>query len=199
MRPHRRQPTRLRHPWDSPGKNTGVGCHFLLQCMKVKSESEVTESCPTLSLDSILKSRDITLPTKVYLVKAMVFESPLNFKGIKPVHPQGNQSWIFTVRTDAEAETPILWPPDANNWLIGKDPDAGKDWSLGDKGMTEMRSLPGITDSVDMSLSKLWQLVMDKEDCRAAVHGAPLSQTWLCDWTELIPELRSGFPYFLQF
>ena len=88
MRPHRWQPTRLPRPWDSPGKNTGVGCHFLLQCMKVKSESEVTQSCPTLSdpmhcslpgssihgiFNSILKSRDITLPTKVHLVKAMIF------------------------------------------------------------------------------------------------------------------------------
>ena len=104
--PHRRQPTRLPRPWDFPGKNTGVGCHFLLQCMKVKSESEVTQSCPTLSnpmdcslpgssvhgifqarvlewgatafsmtnLDSILKSRDITLPTKVHLVKVMAFQ-----------------------------------------------------------------------------------------------------------------------------
>ena len=83
--PHRRQPIRLPRPWDSPGKNTGVGCHFLLQCMKVKSESEVVQSCQTPSdpidcsppgltnLDSVLKSRDITLPTKVHLVKAMAF------------------------------------------------------------------------------------------------------------------------------
>ena len=101
VRPHGLQPTRLLCPWDSPGKNTGVGCHFLLQCMKVESESEVTQSCLTLSdpkdcslpgssihgifratvlewgaiafSDSILKSRDITLPTKVRLVKVMVF------------------------------------------------------------------------------------------------------------------------------
>ena len=95
-------------------------------------------------LDSILKSRDITLPTKFHLVKAMVFpvvmygceswtikkltlESHLEYK-IKSVNPKGNQSWIFIGRTDAEAETSTLWPPDAKNWLIGKDPDVGKDW-----------------------------------------------------------------------
>ena len=113
------------------------------------------------NLDSILKSRDITLPTKVHLVKALVFpvvmygwesctikkegwvpeliffltvvlekthESQLDCKEILPVHPKGNQSWIFIGRTDGEAETPILWPPDAKNWLIWKDPDAGRDW-----------------------------------------------------------------------
>ena len=112
------------------------------------------------NLDSILKSRDITLPTKVHLVKAMVFpvvvygyESwtikkaecwrtdafelwcwrrllrvPWTIKEIKPINSKGNQSWIFIGRTDAEAEIPILGPPDAKNWLTGKDPDAGKDW-----------------------------------------------------------------------
>ena len=64
-------------------------------------------------------------------------ESPLDYKEIQPVHPKGNQSWIFIVKTDAEAETPILWPPDAKNWLHGKDPDAGKDWRQEEKGMTE--------------------------------------------------------------
>ena len=118
------------------------------------------------NLESILKSRDITLPTKVHLVKAMVFpvvvygyeswtikkdehwridafelwcwrfESPLDCKEIKPVNPKGSQSWIFIGRTDAEAEAPILWPPNVKNWLIGKDPDAGKDWRE-EKGMTD--------------------------------------------------------------
>ena len=64
-------------------------------------------------------------------------ESPLDCKEIKPVHPKGNQSWIFIGRTDAEAETPLLWPPDVTNWLIGKDPDAGKDWRQEEKGMTK--------------------------------------------------------------
>ena len=119
------------------------------------------------NLDSILKSRDVTLPTKVHLVKAMVFpvvtyeseswiikkaehqridafelccwrrlECPLDCKEIQPVHPKGNQSWIFIGRTDAEVETPMLWPPDAKNWLIWKDPDVGKD-SRREKGTTE--------------------------------------------------------------
>ena len=63
-------------------------------------------------------------------------ESPLDRKEIKPVHPKGNQSWIFIGRTDAEAETPILWPPNVKNWLTGKDPDTGKDWRQEEKGMT---------------------------------------------------------------
>ena len=119
------------------------------------------------NLDSILKSRDITLPTKDHLVKTMVFpvvmygckldhkeswarknwyfwtvvlektlEGPLDCMEIKLVNPKGNQSWIFTGKTDAEAETTILWPPNVKNWLIGKDPDAGKDWRWEEKGMT---------------------------------------------------------------
>ena len=119
------------------------------------------------NLDSISESRDMTLPTKVHLIKAMVFpivmygceswiikklsakemmllnggvgetlESPLDYK-IKPVNPKGNQSWIFVGRTDAEAEAPILRPPDVKNWLIWKDPGAGKDWGQEEKGMTE--------------------------------------------------------------
>ena len=119
-------------------------------------------------LDSILKSRDITLPTKTHLVKAMVFlvvmyeceldhkeswapknwcfwtvvlektlESSLDSKEIQPVHPKGNQPQIFIGRTDAEAETPVLWPPDVKNLLIWKDPDAGKDWRQEEKGTTE--------------------------------------------------------------
>ena len=120
------------------------------------------------NLDSILKSRDITLATKIHLVKAMVFpavmydceswtikkvehwrtdafelwcwrrlSSPLDCKEIQPVHPKGNQSWIFIGRIDAKTETPILWPPDSRNWLIRKDPDAGKDWSREEKWTTE--------------------------------------------------------------
>ena len=122
------------------------------------------------NLDSILKTRDITLSTKVCRVKAMVFpvvmhvwmweldykeswalknwcfwtvvlektlECPLFSKEIQPVHPKGDQSWVFIGRTDIEAETPILWPPDAKSWPIWKDPDAGEDWGQEEKGMTE--------------------------------------------------------------
>ena len=71
------------------------------------------------------------------MVLGKTIESPLDCKEIQPVHPKGNQSWVFIGKTEAETETPILWPPDAKNWLIGKDPDAGKDWSWEEKGMTE--------------------------------------------------------------
>ena len=84
-------------------------------------------------------------------------EKPLDRKEIKPVHPKGNQSWIFIGRTDAEAETPILWPTDAKNWLLWKDPDAGKDWRQGEKGMIEDEMVGWHHNSVDVSLSRLWK------------------------------------------
>ena len=82
-------------------------------------------------------------------------ESPLDSKQIKPVNPKGNQPWIFIGRTDAEAETPVFWPPDEKSWLTGKDPDAGKDGRWEEKGTTEDEMVDGIIDSKDMSLSKL--------------------------------------------
>ena len=162
------------------------------------------------NLDSILKSRDITLPIKVHLVKAMTFssshvwmwkldhkealknwhfwtvvlektpESPLDRKEIKPVNPEGNQSWIFIGRTDVEAEAPVLWPSDMKNWLIGKDPDAGK--AKGEEGDRGWDGWMASLTQGDMSLSKLREVVKNREAWYATVHGVSKSCTWLSDW-----------------
>ena len=164
------------------------------------------------NLDSVLKSRDVTLLTKAQTVKITVFpvvmygceswtirapnnwcfqnmmlektlESPLDSKEIKSINPKGNKPWIFTRRTDAESEAPILWPPVVKSLLTGKDPDARKDWGQEEKGMTGDEMAEGTIDSTDMSLSKLQETMKDREAWRSAAHGVTKNQTQQRDWT----------------
>ena len=165
-------------PWQIDGEIMETVTDFIFLGSRINADGDCSHEikrCFFLgrkamtNLNSVLKSRDITLPTKVLLVKVMVFpvvmhrceswtikkaehwrigwfwtvvlektlENPLNCKEIQPVYPKGDQSWVFIGRTDVEAETPKLWPPDAKTWLIWKDPDAGKDWRPEEKMMTE--------------------------------------------------------------
>ena len=110
------------------------------------------------------------------VVLEKTLESPLDCKEVQLVHPKGNQSWIFIGRTDAEAETPILWPPDVKNWLIWKDPDAGKDWRHEEKGTIEDEMVRWHHWLKGHESEQLWEIVKDREAWHAAVHGIAKSQ-----------------------
>ena len=120
------------------------------------------------------------------VVLEKTLENPLDCKEIHPVHPKGDQSWVFIAKIDVEAETPILWPPDVKNWLIWKDPDAGKYWRWEEKGTTE-DEMVGWHHQLNghESLSQLRVLVMNREDNHPVVHGVAKSWTRLSDWTKL--------------
>ena len=120
------------------------------------------------------------------VVLEKTLENPLDHKEIQPVHPKvhpKDQSWVFIGRTDVEAETPILWPLDAKSWLIGKDLDAGKFEGGRRRGRQRMRWLDGITDSMDMDLGGLRELVMDREAQRAVFHEVAKNRTGMSYWT----------------
>ena len=200
VQPQRLQPTRLCCPWDSPGKNTGVGCHFLLQYdlprWHMKKQRYYFASKAPSSLSYGFSSSHVWIweleHKENWMLKNWCFwtvvlkktlESPSDWKETKPVHPKGNQSWIFVGRTDAETETPILWPPDGKNWLE-------RSWcweSLKVGGQEDKRGWDGWMASLTWwawvwagSVSWWWTAWHDAD------HGVTKSQTWLGDWTELI-------------
>ena len=118
------------------------------------------------------------------VVLEKTLESPLDCKEIQPVHSEGDQSWVFFGRTDAEAETPILWTPHAKNWLIGKDPDAGRDWGQEEKEATEDEMAGWHHRLNGCEFEWTPELAMDREAWRAAIHGVTKSRTLLSDWTD---------------
>ena len=187
--------------------------------MKLKGASSLEKNALT-NLDSILKSRDIILLTKAWQQRSsrlcfcvwmwgldskeswapknrcfwtMMLENTLEsfgLQGVQPVHPKGDQSWVFIGRTDAEAETPILWSHVAKNWLIWKDPDAGRGWGQEEKGTTE-DEMAGWHHPLNGSESE-WTLgVGDGQWGLACIHGVANSRTWLSDWTaKIVSELN---------
>ena len=131
------------------------------------------------------------------VVLEKTLECLLDWKEIKSVNHKGNQSWIFIGRTDAQAKAPGIWTPDVKNWLIWKDPYAGKDWRQEEKGMTEDEIFGSVTDTMDMGLCWLREL-MDREAWRAAIHGVTKSRTLLSDWSDLLFK-QSRNNYYIYF
>ena len=119
------------------------------------------------------------------VVLEKTLESPLDCKEIQPVHPKGDQSWVFIGRTDAEAETPILWPTHVKSWLIGKDPDAGRHWGHEEKGTTEDEMAGWHHRLYGCELEWTLGVGDGQGGLAAAIHGVTKSRTWLSDWTEL--------------
>ena len=208
--------------WEIEGEKVEVVTDFLFLGSKITADSDwsheirirlLADSKVMTHLDSVLKSRDATLLTKVHILQTMDFpvvvcsceswtikkaecqridafelwcwvpESPLDSKVIKPVNLKGVQPWIFTGRTDVEAEAPVSWSSDVNRWLIGKVPDAGQDWGQKEK---RMRWLDCITDAMNMNLGQLREMVGDREAWCAVVHGVTKSRTWLGNWATTI-------------
>ena len=194
----------------------GLQNHYRYDCSHEIKRCLLLGRKAMTNLDSILKSRDITLPTEVCLVKAMVFSVVMyRYESwtIKEVEHReidafelwcwrrllrvpwtirrSNQSILKEISPEYSLEGLMLklklqyFPPDVKNWLIWKDPYAGKDWRLRRRGRQRMRWWDASTNSVDLCLSKLQELVMDREACRAVIHGLTKSWTWLSDWTDL--------------
>ena len=138
------------------------------------------------------------------VVLKKTFESPLDCKEIQAIHPKENQSWIFIGRAVDEAKAPILWLPDLNRWLIGKDPDAGKDWRQEKTGMTEDQMVDGITASMDMSMRKLgswWCIwkpdVQQSKGSQRVWHNWATELNWCIDYVMVFALSHSIFSYFL--
>ena len=208
--PHRREPTRLCHPWDSSGKNTGMGCHFLLQYIKVKSESEVAQSCPTVSdpmdcslpgscgpwdlagkgtgvrCHCLLQKRAEGWRTDAFklwcwrrLLRVLWTARRPNQSTLKKINPEYSlQRLMLMLMLKLQYFGHLLWRANSleKTLMLGKIEGRRR-------GLLCMRLLDGITDSLDMSLSKLREILEDRRAWHATAHGVTKSPTWLGNWT----------------